>query len=318
LTRRPAFKLPHRPQLEAFYFAYIMFPNARNSLRRWSDHHNKIPIPVAVSLYNVLAEQEEQRQPKWFRPEHASTLLHSIRLEIIVGADIVYSNISESKSVRFSWEHLDERIHLPENWWKQQDDIYRSMKFRLSMPDSGAWLLEFSVHPTCLQRLAEIPESLPPNACLVYFSDGSTRVTSTLFQILLDGKVVTQVTSQVEDFSRFEDDVFRTLDQVTPEKKDNHSGIMDSPSTDDSEAATPIKEDIPPLPIVLFDSEQMDSTVQDLKEEEVFLEAIIAREEALLEMELGSVNEVRSILDVLSMSLCCIHVPHLASLREPG
>jgi hypothetical protein len=294
-----------------------MFPNARNSLRRWSDHRNKIPTPVAVSLYNVLAEQEEQRQPKWFRPEHASTLLHSIRLEIIVGTDIVYSNISESKSVRFSWEHLDERIHLPENWWKQQDDIYRSMKFRLSMPGSGAWVLEFSVHPTCLQRLAEIPEALPPNACLIYFSDGSTRVTSTLFQILLDGNV-TQATSQVEDFSRFEDDVFRTLDQVTPQKKDNHPGIMESPSTDDSEAATPIKEDLPPLPIVSFDSEQMDSTVQDLKKEEVFLEAIIAREDALLEMELASLNKVRRILDVLSVSLYCMHVSHLTLLCESG
>jgi hypothetical protein len=294
-----------------------MFPNARNSLRRWSDHRNKIPTPVAVSLYNVLAEQEEQRQPKWFRPEHASTLLHSIRLEIIVGTDIVYSNISESKSVRFSWEHLDERIHLPENWWKQQDDIYRSMKFRLSMPSSGAWVLEFSVHPTCLQRLAEIPEALPPNACLIYFSDGSTRVTSTLFQILLDGNV-TQATSQVEDFSRFEDDVFRTLDQVTPQKKDNHPGIMESPSTDDSEAATPIKEDLPPLPIVSFDSEQMDSTVQDLKKEEVFLEAIIAREDALLEMELASVNKVQRILDVLSVSLYCMHVSHLTLLCESG
>jgi hypothetical protein len=294
-----------------------MFPNARNSLRRWSDHRNKIPTPVAVSLYNVLAEQEEQRQPKWFRPEHASTLLHSIRLEIIVGTDIVYSNISESKSVRFSWEHLDERIHLPENWWKQQDDIYRSMKFRLSMPSSGAWVLEFSVHPTCLQRLAEIPEALPPNACLIYFSDGSTRVTSTLFQILLDGNV-TQATSQVEDFSRFEDDVFRTLDQVTPQKKDNHPGIMESPSTDDSEAATPIKEDLPPLPIVSFDSEQMDSTVQDLKKEEVFLEAIIAREDALLEMELASLNKVQRILDVLSVSLYCMHVSHLTLLCESG
>jgi hypothetical protein len=294
-----------------------MFPNARNSLRRWSDHRNKIPTPVAVSLYNVLAEQEEQRQPKWFRPEHASTLLHSIRLEIIVGTDIVYSNISESKSVRFSWEHLDERIHLPENWWKQQDDIYRSMKFRLSMPGSGAWVLEFSVHPTCLQRLAEIPEALPPNACLIYFSDGSTRVTSTLFQILLDGNV-TQATSQVEDFSRFEDDVFRTLDQVTPQKKDNHPGIMESPSTDDSEAATPIKEDLPPLPIVSFDSEQMDSTVQDLKKEEVFLEAIIAREDALLEMELASLNKVQRILDVLSVSLYCMHVSHLTLLCESG
>jgi hypothetical protein len=294
-----------------------MFPNARNSLRRWSDHRNKIPIPVAVSLYNVLAEREEQRQPKWFRPEHASALLHSIHLEITVGADIVYSNISESKSVRFSWEHLDERIHLPENWWKQQDDIYRSMKFRLSMPDSGAWALEFSVHPTCLQRLAEIPEALPPNACLVYFSDGSTRVTSTLFQILLDAKV-TQVTSQVEDFSRFEDDVFRTLDQVTPQKTDNYPDIMEAPSTDDSEAATPIKGDIPPLPTVSFDSEQMDSTVQDLKKEEVFLEASIAREEALLEIELASVNEVRHILDVLPVSLCCIHVSHFTFLCESG
>jgi hypothetical protein len=294
-----------------------MFPNARNNLRRWSDHRNKIPIPVAVSLYNVLAEQEEQLQPKWFRPEHASTLLHSIRLEIIVGADTVYSNLSESKSVRFSWEHLDERIDLPENWWKQQDDIYRCMKFRLSMPDSGAWVLEFSVHPTCLQRLAEIPETLPPNACLVYFSDGSTRVTSTLFQILLDGKV-TQVTSQVEDFYRFEDDVFRTLDQVTPLEKDNHPGIMDSPSTDDSEAATPIKEDMPPLPTVSFDSEQMDSTLQDLNKEEVFLEAIIAREEALLEIELTSVNEVRQILDVLSVSLCCIHASHFTFLCVSG
>ena len=62
----------------------------------------------------------------------------------------------------------------------------------------------------------------------------------------------------------------------------------------------------------------MRSVARDLKKEELFLKAIIAREEALLEMDLVSVNEVRRILDVLSVSLCCIHVSHFTFLCEPG
>jgi hypothetical protein len=303
--------------------AFAMFPNARNSLRRWSGHRNKIPIPISVTIYNLLTEQEQDNLPtttksKWFRPEHASSLLQAVRLEIVVaGSQIIYSSESP-KSVHPSWEHLDERLDLPDNWWGQEDNVYRSMKMTFlvlvdsppsldhqgnpSTATTTTTLLEIPVHPALLEKLQSIPEALPPNSCLVYFSDGSTRVTSSLFQVLVDSKLTEPPhPSEVEDFSRFEDDVFRTLDQVTPQKAPNReritsvSALLENPSmSEDSQDPPPMtheSEREQPL-VVSFEKTELETTVDDLKIEEIFLEALIAQEEMLVEQEMAQLGQV--------------------------
>ena len=67
------------------------------------------------------------------------------------------------------------------------------------------------------------PTRLPPNAILIHFSDGSTRVCPPLYHLLLQQDVIHEVNLQdssliqddVEEYkqaSRFDDDVFLTLD----------------------------------------------------------------------------------------------------------
>jgi len=98
--------------------------------------------------------------------------------------------------------------------------------------------LEYFLHPSLLERidlgssrnkkdnnsdkgdlgisLTKLPPALPPNAMLVHFSDGSIRCPPHIYQILWDyyGNVGILDPPPVENFSRFEDDVFDTLDHV--------------------------------------------------------------------------------------------------------
>jgi len=116
------------------------------------------------------------------------------------------------------------------------------MKVKLSVvqdnpteTDSDCFL-EAYLHPSFLERIdllgsanqnedpddlmeqsmeSKLPPSLPPNALLVHFSDGSIRCPPNTYQLLWDayGRSVLEP-PPVEDFSRFEDDAFATLDNV--------------------------------------------------------------------------------------------------------
>ena len=318
----------------------MMFPDARNSLRRWSEHKNKIPIPVAATLYNLMADQDFQPTSKWFT-EHASSLLRPVRLEIIIvpvdergqEENVFSSQQSGAKSVHPSWEHLDERINLPEIWWKQEDKSYRSMKMRFVVDKDSACtytggtgnhsvvLLEIPAHPTLLQPLTEVPESLPPNSCMVYYSDGSNRVTMSLFQTLLSEKLTEPppLTTELYDFSRFEDDVFSTLDQVTPqkaarerissasalliEKEDRRSPSAEIDKSDDNttDTETPstiagnVKEEIRAKQTPLINSflkNDLEAKLEDLMEEEKYINSLILQEEQALQQELELLGQV--------------------------
>jgi hypothetical protein len=70
--------------------------------------------------------------------------------------------------------------------------------------------------------LTKLPPALPSNAMLVHFSDGSIRCPSNIYEILWDNYGTHGILEPppVEDFSRFEDDVFNTLDHAkqTPQR----------------------------------------------------------------------------------------------------
>jgi hypothetical protein len=172
---------------------------------------------------------------------------------------VVYSQHSpRTPSVHPSWEHLDERISIDkyDDWWNQ-NDLYKSMKVKLSVlsnPDKEGsqqqgteddCFIEAHLHPSFLERIdlgannnsnnnnnnntddmdanSLLPPGLPPNAMLVHFSDGSIRCPPHIYQILWDNYGHSHGILDpppVEDFSRFEDDVFATLDHVkqTPQR----------------------------------------------------------------------------------------------------
>ena len=70
--------------LKKIAFDITMFPNARNSIRRWNDHgSSKIPIPIAATLHNLMTESSSGEK-KWFRTEHDGNLLPRVRLEIFM------------------------------------------------------------------------------------------------------------------------------------------------------------------------------------------------------------------------------------------
>jgi hypothetical protein len=321
-----------------------MFPPARNnSLRRWSEHGNKIPIPIAVTLHNVMTttttlEGENTStattNKKWFRPQHDTSLLPTIQLEIVLvvqGEDqnndasqvVVYSSGSSTtkQSVHPSWEHLDERIDLPEEWWLG-DVYYPYLKLRFTRllnnsndtdddtetdtdtENSSLLFLEVPLYPAKLERLPQgVPDALPPNACLVHFSDGSTRLPKDLFELLLERHIVTEA-PPMEDFSRFEEDAFKMLDSVpqTPTTLNTKGGRERSASLLDEEELSnhnnksvvttlfPEPKEVEPLP---FEQSEQDARREDIQTERELLEALIAQEEAEMEQDLLALEEVR-------------------------
>jgi len=299
-----------------------MFHHIRSSLRQ---DEGKIPKPIAVSLRNVMilnvddasagggSDDDRNDDMKWFRrPKHEIGLLPLLKLEVIVASAaqkemeqeaqdrVVYSSIEPIRHVQPTWEHLEEKITLPGEWWR--GGIYKSLTIRITqMVEDERWILflEAPLHPSKLERLQKgIPSSLPPNALLVEFSDGSTRCTQSLFQILLHRRLVEP--SPIENFSRFEDDVFSMLDGVkaTPNRvrTESVSALLEPPdfhlvrSMDGFDGS----QDDEVTPTELFSEEkEQDARLEDETSERERLLAVIAEEEELLKQEAESLEEVR-------------------------
>jgi hypothetical protein len=286
-----------------------MFPPARNAHRRSnntnSNEAKKIPIPIAVTLHNFMAEAtpndklKSEAASKWFRPDHAWSLVPKILLEIIVeGSRVVYSSETEIQSVHPSWEHIDERIDLPGEWWLSEGDLYKSMKLRFTINNSNVNYLEVPLYPSKLERLNESPEALPPNACFVYFSDGSTRLPLNVFQILLDSQMAEA--PPIEDFSRFEDDAFSALDTVPQDIFGNRDRAVSASSLlGEGMYLAPVKQTLfaePTTPKVskktTFPETEQDAMFLDFETEREFLLAMIAKEEAAMKREVLELEEV--------------------------
>lgn len=327
----------------------IMFPTARNSLRRWSEHYDtKIPIPIAVTLHNFLlnppsstptsssssiedlckeltssTSDKASAKSSFGRVEHNRNLIPPLMLEVVVHDNQVV--LSEtSQTVHPSWEHLDERINLQGEWWLHYNDnnnpktttnnagVYKSMKLRFRLPD-GKLFLEVPLYPSELHKLdsEETPNRLPPNACFVYFSDGSTRLPKSIFQLLLDQQMTKP--PPIEDFSRFEDDVFSTLDSVSqpPNYKldlplsSGRRGRADSlldverePSSvllqQSSAAGSLLDSAVGTGPSgFVFEHSEQEVLQHDLNQEALSLEEKIEREEKLFREELEQLEKVR-------------------------
>jgi hypothetical protein len=287
-----------------------MFHHIRNSLRQ---DEGKIPKPIAVSLHNVMTSVggRDTNDTTWFRrPKHEVALLPLLKLEVLVASTeqydmeqettsrVVYTSPSPLRSVQPTWEHLEEKIALAGEWWRGA--IYKSMTLRITqMLEDGSYalFLEAPLHPSKLERLQDTPKALPPNALIIDFSDGSTRCTSSMFQILFQHRLAEP--SPLEDFSRFEDDVFSTLDSVEPtpsrkrtesvsallERVDLYSRLIDEFEGNDEEDEMRAE--------LLFEEKEHEAKCADASRERKRLLALIAREECLLSEESHSLEEVR-------------------------
>jgi hypothetical protein len=255
---------------------------------------SSVPLPVSVTLYNLfLPNNKKDNKKARLRPEYTTDLLVPVRLDVVfcstkdesktapfeqdfqeVQDDILMFSSSVNRgALHPSWDHLDERIdvfHETQN--KDFYSLYQSMRLKvIATPDRV--LADIPLHPSRLRRLPEDtanaqhehdggiawekrppPKELPPNALLVDYSDGSTRVYPPLYHFLLEKHVISEPNPrdasllQDEDEerkrqSRFTDHVFETLDDVVwseaPRKlRPSPSSLLE---TDDETKALPIK-----------------------------------------------------------------------------
>jgi hypothetical protein len=249
------------------------------------------PLPVSVTLYNLFLPNKKDNKKALLRPEYSTDLLVPVRLDVVFSSTederktapfeeefqevqddiLMFSSSTNRGALHPSWDCLEERIdvfHETQN--KDFCSLYQSMRLRvIAMPDRV--LADIPLHPSRLRRLPKDtdnaqddggiaweqrppPKELPPNAVLVDYSDGSTRVHPPLYHLLLEKHVISEPNprdvSLLQDeheerkrHSRFTDDVFETLDEVLwnePPRK-----LRPSPSslleTDDETKAVPIK-----------------------------------------------------------------------------
>jgi hypothetical protein len=288
---------------------------------------------------HTVEEEEDKSQSHrgaTWGVEHSTCLLQTIQLDIAITIEeqddndkketIVYTAPLQQGGTFIVWEHLEEKLEqqLGPEWWKQKNVSYRSMKLKFTNcpttttdendnEEDFPWSLEVPAHPAKLTKMssssedssldAGVPESLPPNAVLVYFSDDSVRVDPSLHKLLVQANLVPPPPKEdvVEDFDRFDDNVFTALDQSTPQQKEQRprtDSIGQAISTDSSSSM--LRQDIPPPTLVDFPSSQLDMETYDLRVEQCQLEAMIAQEEALLEEEQkqidGDKNTLRQVL----------------------
>jgi hypothetical protein len=271
--------------------------SSAGSNRQSNNRRGKIPVLESVSLHNLFPVDKEplgeKKNKKFFRPEHASSLLHQVRLDIVIGSkegkdntekkdainidsgheQVIFSAVAAVKTVHPSWNHLDECIEdylALDGYYDSETSAYRFMRLRIwLLPDDeleeseiidnlDLWerqppeeegsfseaslsennnnkqknrhdtlkpLLDISIHPTKLRRLATVPKKLPINSLILHFSDGSVRATRTLLDLVGDQDGSHSDENLKDEFGRFGDDVFRTLDSVTPlksTKQGNH------------------------------------------------------------------------------------------------
>mmetsp|Transcript_16789 Transcript_16789/g.36627 ORF Transcript_16789/g.36627 Transcript_16789/m.36627 type:complete len:641 (+) Transcript_16789:147-2069(+) len=212
--------------------------------------HNSNLLPRLNLEITVIQKDQQEKQDNGDENDTSGLFSEST---------VVYSQpSSRTRSIHPSWEHLDERICIDEyNEWWNQNELYKSMKVKLwvasestndemqqqqerqHQPSENDCFLETYLHPSFLERIdlgsanakkAEdsdgdnlLPPALPPNTMLVNFSDGSIRCPPHIYRVLWEKFGHSNGILEpppVEDFSRFEDDVFATLDHVkqTPQR----------------------------------------------------------------------------------------------------
>jgi hypothetical protein len=221
-------------------------------------------VPVRLDIVFASTEDEKESKNSAFEEELDDQIQDDI---------LMFSSVNDRGALHPSWDRLDERIDVfNETGNTEFRSLYQSMRLRvIATPDADRVLVDVPLHPSHLRRLPEDtsnpeddggiaweqrppPKKLPPNAVLIDYSDGSTRVYPPLYHLLVEKNVIVEPDPrdasllQDEDEerrrqSRFTDDVFKTLDKVMwnePPRK-----LRPSPSslleTDDETKAVPVK-----------------------------------------------------------------------------
>jgi hypothetical protein len=168
------------------------------------------------------------------------------------------------------------------------NDVQKKKQEEIICDDTN--FLETFLHPSLLERidlgpnndsnsnegdlddyLTKLPPALPPNAMLVHFSDGSIRCPSNIYEILWDNYGTHGILEPppVEDFSRFEDDVFNTLDHAkqTPQRSRARSvsSLLDTDYNDHRNDRHNDGED-DSIPRQLLQNEELSTSLQQEQE----------------------------------------------------
>jgi hypothetical protein len=274
----------------------------------------RIPIPTTVQVHNLLPTDTLDESVQRYRPEYTCKLLRLARLEIVVSQRqsdslkkqqvCLMSRTVPLATVEPKWQNLHEAMAI------LPMDEYETMKIRikLSAPKSSSAdefvaFLEIPAHPSQLVRIGRVPDRLPVNSVVVHYTDGKMRISNQLYQALRvsgqSGLAVPTETLLVEDsYARFQDDAFRTLDQVSP---------VPTFGDDDGVPNVQIKNSagLPALVDLDHDSDAIRSIVSlqvaedELRQEIALLERAIQEEKDALAIETDALLQEKSGMDDL-------------------
>lgn len=315
-----------------------------------------MPVPVSVTLYNLFPPvQQEAAKSRLFRPEHTTELLLPIKLQILLKGDreqtvnderILYTSLLVNHSLHPIWDHLNERVQAWNNdrseWVDQELPILRITVF--DADDTPIPVADdVPLDPKLLRRLPRSereteafwgqqrpPKSLPPNAILVQYSDGSVRVDPALYRLLvqkavftdhelMDTSILKEDEEEKRRAARFQDNIFDVLGDADEEKYTPQNSLLE---TDDEALASPVRRadgqletatitDDLRLPEGTMDQlvdggidgqegqasklpTEFAASIDDLLKEREELEALIEREQALLGRDLELLEMVSS------------------------
>ena len=182
------------------------------------------PAPVAITIRNFFPpalaskssppqKQQQDDNTKNFSYTRGDYInLPSCQLDIIEKCDnderIIYSQ--SSGGAHPHWNHVNEHI---------QDNLDRihSLMARLTVENKS---IETPLDPSQLKRISQsdtmtIPDSLPPNAILIHYDDGWTRVLPGLYTLLVKRQIIQDCIEIVQDDGNiFSESAFDTLGDV--------------------------------------------------------------------------------------------------------
>ena len=213
---------------------------------------------VGLHTYQIEKLTRTSRASSFMaRSEHVLTDNH-LRLDVVLQSENETKTIctlSASQSIHPHWNHLNEQIinkHNEEEWEKMYPNLHARFIIQTNSSTSSSTLsserilTQIPLHPTQLRIIPSTsaytetintPNSLPPNAILIHYDDGVTRVLPSLWELLVRRRVIEEVdTSTLQmgsvEGERFDDRVFDVLGDSVDEKKDGkenakHGSIYD-------------------------------------------------------------------------------------------
>lgn len=207
------------------------------------DRNVKIIIPSLSSKISSLMVEDRCKLV-------AVDVLLRLRLDILVQSEsvpevVLYSSEKLYSTAHPRWDHIDEQLLLSDD--DVQDEVLANLYARFvairddsrntaTVEREEIILAEISLHPSNLRRLPAkddddhnnsgknmtIPESLPPNAILLHYADGYTRVVPNLYALLVQ-KGITEEKVIVDPLKHIK------------EENDDNSGVGGDDHDDDND-----------------------------------------------------------------------------------